>query len=294
MKAQKRLRQTKYLMFALTVILIGVILYLNFGVSSDPMAAVADNTLQIINLNVGKADAAVISFNNTIGVIDSGTEESFPTIDSLFEDRRVSSIDYLILTHFDKDHIGGAISLLDKYDVKAIYIPDYVSDKKLYDDLMEKLSEKEGVTTVKNDTTFRIDTLEVEIIPADDPAPLIADKDNVDNNMSLLCMMTYGSRKFLFAGDVESDRIEQLLENSHDLDSDWIKIPHHGHYDPELDELMDIVTPGYAIISTSSDEAPSKKLLKLLNDKNVTVLDTMNHAVVTDCDGTNITLLRSL
>lgn len=294
MKAQKRLRQTKYLMFALTVILIGVILYLNFGVSSDPMAAVADNTLQIINLNVGKADAAVISFNNTIGVIDSGTEESFPTIDSLFEDRRVSSIDYLILTHFDKDHIGGAISLLDKYDVKAIYIPDYVSEKKLYDDLMEKLSEKEGVTTVKSDTTFRIDTLEVEIIPADDPAPLIADKDNVDNNMSLLCMMTYGSRKFLFAGDVESDRIEQLLENSHDLDSDWIKIPHHGHYDPELDELMDIVTPEYAIISTSSDEAPSKKLLKLLNDKNVTVLDTMNHAIVTDCDGTNITLLRSL
>ena len=82
--------------------------------------------------------------------------------------------------------------------------------------------------------------------------------------MSLLCMMTYGSKKFLFAGDIEKDRIKQLTEGSMDLDSDWIKIPHHGNYDPKLEELMDIVTPEYAIISTSSDETPSNKLLKLL------------------------------
>lgn len=69
-----------------------------------------------------------------------------------------------------------------------------------------------------------------------------------------------------------------------------IEIPHHGNYDPKLEELMDIVTPEYAIISTSSDEAPSNKLLKLLTNKDVTVLDTMNHAVVTDCDGTQITI----
>ncbi len=43
-----------------------------------------------------------------------------------------------------------------------------------------------------------------------------------------------------------------------------IEIPHHGNYDPKLEELMDIVTPEYAIISTSSDETPSNKLLKLL------------------------------
>lgn len=69
-----------------------------------------------------------------------------------------------------------------------------------------------------------------------------------------------------------------------------IEILHHGNYDPKLEELMDIVTPEYAIISTSSDEAPSNKLLKLLTNKDVTVLDTMNHAVVTDCDGTQITI----
>ncbi|MBO4265894.1 MAG: MBL fold metallo-hydrolase [Lachnospiraceae bacterium] len=299
MKDQKSLRQTNYLMLALTVILIGVILCLSIGMSGSPVSDntekpftslydASDDMLQIIDFNVGKADAAVIRFKNSIGVIDSGTEASFPTIDSWFEDRGITNIDYLILTHYDKDHIGGAVDLLDKYDVKTVYIPDYVSEKTLYKGLMDKLSEKDGVTTVNSDTSFRIDAVSVEIIPADDPAALITDKDNVDNNMSLLCMVTYGSKKFLFAGDVESDRIEQLLASSHDLDSDWIKIPHHGNYDSKLDELMDVVTPEYAIISTSSDETPSNKLLKLLNKKDVTALDTMNRAVVTDCDGTDI------
>ena len=293
------MRQTNILMLALTVILVGVILYLNAGVTADsvtdatekPFTSLydsSDNMLQIIDLNVGKADSAVIRFKDTVGVIDTGTQDSFPTIDSWLEDRNITQIDYLILTHYDKDHIGGAIDLIEKYDVKAVYHPDYVSEKKNYKNLMKKLSEMEGVTTVNTDTTFHIEDLEVDIIPADDPEPLIADKNNVDNNMSLLCMITYGSKKFLFAGDVESDRIEQLLDGSHDLDSDWIKIPHHGNYDSKLDELMDVVTPEYAVISTSSDETPSNKLLKLLNNKDVTALDTMNHAVVTDCDGTKI------
>ena len=297
---EDKMKRTNYILLAVTILLSGVVVALAAFVSVDnssdqqkPFTSLydaSDDMLQIIDFNVGKADAAVVRFKNSIGVIDTGTEASFPTLDSWLEDRGIKDIDYLIITHYDQDHIGGAVALLDKYNVKAVYHPDYVSEKRYYPGLMEKLSEREGVTTVNTNTTFRIEGLTVDIIPAEDPDPLLNRANNMDNNMSLLCMMTYGSKKFLFAGDIEKDRIKQLTEGSMDLDSDWIKIPHHGNYDSKLEELMDIVTPEYAIISTSSDETPSNKLLKLLTNKDVTVLDTMNHAVVTDCDGTQITI----
>lgn len=250
----------------------------------------ADHLLEITNLDVGKADAAVIRFQDSVGIIDTGTEASFPRTDSWLQAHGISAIDYLILTHYDQDHIGGAVALLNAYDVKTVYFPDYVSEKEYYEGLMEVLKSREGTVCVSEEETFQIGPLRVDVIPADDPKPLLADEDNADNDMSLLCMITYGERRFLFTGDIERDRIQQLLDGSHDLAADWIKLPHHGDYESNDEEFLEMVAPAYAVISTSSDEAPAKKLIKLLKRMEIETFTTINGEVTTTSDGADLTV----
>ncbi len=245
--------------------------------------------LVVTNLDVGKADCAVLQYQDTTGIIDTGTEEKYNTIDSFLSDNAIDSIDYMILTHYDQDHIGSAVKLLQKYPVDTIYIPDYESEKRYYPGLMEELEHHDNVITVGTDPVdFQYDNLNVRLLPAEDPDPLLADQSNRDNNMSLVSMVDFGENKLLFTGDIEADRITQIVNSGDDLDADWIKLPHHGSYEKEIQALLEMVTPEDSVISTSSKEKPDKKLLKKLDEYGIHSYDTMDGNVVTICDGTNL------
>ena len=274
----------------LCLILAGIAVFLLYWFLLRPRKS-ADtwSDLVVTNLDVGKADCAILQYKDITGIIDTGTEDAFDTIDSFLIDNEIDSFDYMILTHYDKDHIGSAVKLLEKYPTGSIYIPDYVSKKKYYPGLMEELEKQDNVVVVNMDPVdFQYDDLRIEVIPAEYPAPLLLDDDNRDNNMSLLSMVGFGENKLLFTGDIEGDRITQIVDSGEDLDADWIKIPHHGGYEEELDELLDMVSPQDAVISTSHEKEPKKKLLETLTEDGIHTYDTMDSNVVTICDGKNL------
>ncbi len=250
----------------------------------------AHNQLSITNLYVGKADCAVIECEGSIGIIDAGTLESYNLISGYLQKKGISNIDYLILTHYDKDHIGGAIPLLTDYSCEDIYLADYVSQKQYYPDLMSLVHDRDNVYFVTEPISFTRGKLSLEIIPADEPTTLLENEDNRDNNMSLVTMMTYGSKKFLFTGDIEKDRIAQMLSFHDDLAADWIKMPHHGGYQKIVSRLLETVLPKYAVITTSSERPPDDKLIELLKEDNILTFDTMTSNVYTICDGEEITV----
>lgn len=262
------------------------------AILSGEEAAVSGDTstdLVVTNLDVGKADCAILQYQDTTGIIDTGTEKAYDTIDSFLSDNAIDSFDYMILTHYDQDHIGSAVKLLQKYPTAAIYIPDYESEKRYYPGLMEELASHDNVITVSGDpVSIQYDDLNIELFPAEDPAPLLANESNRDNNMSLVSMVDFGENKLLFTGDIEADRISQIVGSGEDLDADWIKIPHHGSYEEELDALLEMVTPEDSVISTSSKQKPDKALLKELKKLGINSYDTMDGNVVTICDGTNL------
>ncbi len=251
----------------------------------------AEGAVVITNLDVGKADAAIIRYKDSTGMIDTGEEDDFVTIDTWLKDHDITTIDYMILSHFDKDHIGSAVQILENYPVKAVYYPDYKSTKKFYEPLMEELSkEKEGraVTAVGNKQSFQIEDLKVDLIPADDPEELITNEDNMDNNMSLLCFLTLGTKKLFFTGDCEKDRLNQIINSSDDYSADWIKIPHHGGFADNEPEFLDKVLPKYAVISNGIERKTEKALLKYLKKKKIEYCMTIDGDVTTICDGTYI------
>jgi beta-lactamase superfamily II metal-dependent hydrolase len=257
---------------------------------SDPVSAEDSGKLIITNLNVGKADCAVIELDGIVGIIDSGTYESYGILSSFLQQRNVSKIDYLIITHYDQDHIGGSIRLLSDFQIENIYLPDYVSEKKYYDDLMAAIKGHKNINYVTEPCKFSCNELSIEIFPADEPASLLESENNRDNNMSLVTMAAFGSKRFLFTGDIEKDRIAQMLSFDQDWSADWIKMPHHGEYQKKIALLLEAVLPRYAVISTSKERPPEEKLLELLKTDNIETYDTLNSNVTTICDGENITV----
>lgn len=236
--------------------------------------------LTVVNLNVGKADAAVIMTGGHAGMIDTGLADSFDTIDAFLKENSIDTLDFLLLTHYDKDHIGSAVSILKNYHVKTLYLPDYVSNKALYPEVMENKELAETPVFVDEVESFTIDKVKADIYPASDPASLLEDEKNRDNDMSLVLMLNCGNKKLLFTGDVENSRMEQLLEDPYDLSCDWIKIPHHGNYDKKVKKLLKATGAEYAVVSTST-EVLDDGLLDVLEEKDLKTFYTFEGNVKT-------------
>ncbi|WP_029231178.1 ComEC/Rec2 family competence protein [Butyrivibrio sp. VCB2006] len=282
------------MIICVTVLLLCAFAAIAFWRGYNSLNTIADysDKLVITNLDVGKADCAFIEYNDYCGIIDTGTKDSYETISSFLENSGKKAIDFMLLTHYDKDHVGSAAKLLKNYDVKEIYLPDYVSSKSGYNKIMDAISGKDNVTFVSEIVNLDLDKLTIQIIPPNNSKALISDLDNMDNNMSLLCMITFGEKKFLFTGDIEEARIAQVLESGDDLSADWIKLPHHGRYKENLEELLALVSPGFAIISTGSERPLEDQVKSLLNKAGITYYSTENGSVQTICNGSEITIIQ--
>ena len=244
--------------------------------------------LVITNLSVGKADCAVLKYNGYVGMIDCGTYDAFETIDSFLQSEGISKIDFLILTHYDQDHIGSAVNILNSYEVSNIYLADYVSQKEYYSSLMDAVNNRKNVFFLNENTSFNYDDLYIDIYPASAPDSLLEDNKNMDNNMSLVSMITFGTKKFLFTGDIEKDRIDQILDDNINLNADYIKMPHHGGYEKNIEDLLNIVNPSIAVISTSDERPADEKLTLLLSAMGIETYDTTYGSIVTICDKNTI------
>lgn len=94
------------------------------------------NALTITILKVGKADAIVVLSNEHALLIDTGEEDDGDEIVDFLKKRAISTVDAMIITHFDQDHVGGADTVIENFDVKDIYIPDYVGTHLEYTDFI--------------------------------------------------------------------------------------------------------------------------------------------------------------
>lgn len=298
MKIAKKIGTRKMILLLLlvaAVITAGLFLLRNIDRNDAQLPVNAEGALVVTNLDVGKADAAIVCYKNSTGIVDTGTEDAYATIDAWLRDHGITSIDYMILSHYDKDHIGSAVQILENYPVKVVYHPDYISRKKYYRPLMDELSvDKEGrsVVAVNREQSFQIEDLKIDLIPPEDPEVLLTDQDNMDNNMSLLCCLNLGTKKLLFTGDCEAERLGQLANSSEDYSADWIKLPYHGGFEENETEFLDKVSPKYGVISNGVERKTQKALLKYLKKKKIEYYMTIKGNVTTVCDGLSISMYQ--
>ncbi len=247
----------------------------------------AESEFNISILKIGQADAIILKTENHTAVIDCGEEDDGDEICEHLAKTDTETIDCLFITHFDKDHIGGAAEVLNSFEAKEIIMPDYVGTSDEYETFKTALEEKNITPTLLNEEmTFTLDDVLFRVYP-----PQKTSYKEPDNDHSLVISVTHGDNKFLFAGDAEKDRLQELSSQL-ELDHDFLKMPHHGKYNKETINFLKGVTPTYTVICDSDKNPAEDDAVKALETVGSEIYHTRDGDVDIFSDGTSITLLQ--
>lgn len=251
------------------------------GVSSFRSQDRWEGELVITAFSVGKADALLVQTKDQVLMVDTGEEEDGPYLLQELSKRGIDRIDLLLVTHFDKDHVGGAAYLLEHMEVASVRMPDYEGDRPEYRAFLESLQGHPDAERLTDIYQYQTGDLQCTVYPAEDPQEIQDTKGEYDNDMSLVVSLTYQAGRFLLTGDIEKTRIAQMLSSDTDWHHDWIKMPHHGRYQKALKDLIEAVQPTYALICCSEEEPAQKKTLQLLEEQGIKVWDTSKGSITT-------------
>lgn len=236
--------------------------------------------------DVGKADALVVQTENTVTVIDTGNNGDGKDIEKFLTAQGIDTVNTLIITHFDKDHVGGAARLVNRMKVETVYVPDYRSDSKDYIRMIEKASEKQT-------PVMKIPMRETVRWQSDDASfTLYAAKEvfygnNEENDFSLCLYMGHGDNTFLFPGDAEEARQNELMQLKLGAVT-FLKFPYHGNYLPTTEAFLDAFQPKTAVICCSDKEFADSAAVDTLEKRGVDAYYTNNGTVTVVSDGSTL------
>lgn len=238
---------------------------------------------KIYFFNAGKADAMIISNNDRYIMIDTGTEDLSDEILSYLKDNNINKLDYLIITHFDKDHVGSASKIIDSIDVENVFQSNVPTDSKYYNNYISSLkSNNIEPQIITGDYEFILGDLNVVV----NGPNTIYDK-NESNNSSLIVSINYNNTNYLFMGDSENARIKDFLKENNNT-YEFIKIPYHGHYQKRLNDLLEGTKPMYAVITSSENDMEDEETLDLLSELDIKYYLTRKGSITILSDGDNI------
>lgn len=260
------------------IIWLGVVFSILFLCSCTPKDA-----LTVTTLDVGKGDCILITVKDSAVLVDTGYEDTVDTVLEALEQKKITSLDYLVITHFDRDHVGGAAELLKQIPVDEIITPDYKENSDEYDAFKKEAKTK----TWTKLTSSREITLDTAVLQIDPPQKEEYDQDN---DYSLVLRLTHGQNTFLFAGDAEEERIQELLSEG-DLSATYLKVPHHGRPEESSAAFFEAVQPQFAVITCADDSPAPEEVAEtttLLENLGCRVYSTKNGTVTAQSDGETI------
>lgn len=224
-------------------------------------------------INVGQGDSTLIQSNGKTVLFDAGHGGSYDDacLDFL-ESQSIATLDYLILSHPDADHINDAADVLKNIDVKNIYMNDYVSSSKTYENLLKTI-QQEGLAIDVPDVgdTIELDNAVITFISVGSDA-------NDSNNSSLCITFDDGYNQFLFTGDADAS-VETNLVNSGKIPEgiDVLKAGHHGSKYSNSEILLNAIKSPVVIISCGIGNSyghPNEEALNRFQKTNMTIYRT--------------------
>ena len=240
---------------------------------------IPEGSMLVEFVKVGKADCVILNSGGYTVMIDTGEDDDKSNIFSRLILDKIEKIDYLIISHFDRDHIGCVPYILDTYNVGQIIQPDYTPLEPFNDAYKNYLAALEKtdteIVTLKDDMSLTVGDMQFEIYG---PKGKDYSESSVDNNNSLIVGLTHKGNTFLFTGDIEKLRINDVVSEGighYDL----LKVPHHGVNNSASKDLFTAVTPKYAVICCSDKNPADVVLLEKLRAVNAEIYITEDGTV---------------
>jgi competence protein ComEC len=239
------------------------------GVKKDAGIRVVGPSMKIHFIDVGQGDSILIqSPDGKSMLIDAGEGESGDTVVSYLKDNGIKRLSMLAMTHPHSDHIGGITQVLDSFPVGRVLDSGYAHGSRLQEHTLEEIERKHIPYSVATaGQHYRLGArVDVEVLSP--PATPFSGTDNDANNNSLVMRVTYGSVSALLTGDIESEAEGALLASRRNIESNILKVAHHGSADSTSVELLRQVRPAYVVISVGRRNEyghPHKSTLRRLS-----------------------------
>jgi len=246
----------------------------------------APTGLRVTFLDVGQGDSALVEAPGAAVLVDQGPPEA----DVAGQLRRlgVRSLSAIVLTHPQRDHIGGAPRVVDRLGVGAVAEPGIQAPSP---DRQAVLAAARHlgipVVVVRSGEVFELGRLELRILWPEDPGLPSEDP----NQHAVVALASYGTTDVLLTADAESDVTSRL----HLRPVEVLKVAHHGSEDPGLPDLLRVLRPRVAVISVGAhndyDHPRPETLAALAAQPGLRTLRTdVNGRIVVESDGRTLTV----
>lgn len=268
------------------IIFVIIIIILNLILNFIP------KTFTISFIDVGQGDSMLISTPKGKKIlIDGGgsrDEESFnigkQTLIPYLLNKGITKLDYILISHFDSDHVGGILSVLEELKVEKVIICEQEENEN-YRRFKEIVKNKKiKVYVVKKGDNVKIEeNILLNILwPKDEKI-----KENAINNNSIVAKLNYKNFSILLTGDIEKIAENEILkeyENSNILNANILKVAHHGSKSSSINEFLEKVKPQIALIGVGEKNTfghPNEGVLKRLENINTKIYRTDKKGEIT-------------
>jgi competence protein ComEC len=243
-----------------------------------------EEVLEVYFLDVGQGDAIFVNASNGEQIlIDAGRGDK--VLDELgkvmnFADKK---IDTLIISHGDLDHIGGLFEIIDIYDVEKI-LRSNVKIESQFEERLLRTADQYGIEIVeiKSGDTIIIDPKRQ--IYFDVLHPPTNPKEDFDRNEnSLVLRLVFGQSEFLLTGDATKETENTLLNYyGESINSDVLKVGHHGSKSSTSQTFLDNVSPNFAVISYGENSYghPHEEVIENLKEDGIEIFETKKSGTI--------------
>ena len=278
----------------LTFVFLGVLVLANILAWTTVYELSQPQLLEVSFFDVGQGDSIFIETPQGHQVLIDGGPSSV-VLEKLGQEMPYwdRNIDLIVLTHPEHDHIFGLIEVLKNYEVENVLWTGIKRNTQEYSEWTDCL-EKEGAKAIIAEKGQRI-------IMGDVSFDILYPFDNLEgeeiksvNNSSIVGRLVFKDSSFLFTGDIFKSVEKDIIKSGIDIESDILKVGHHGSKTSSGEEFVSAVAPGIAVIQVGGDNSyghPNQETLETLENYGIKILRTdINGDIKIISDGLNYNL----
>lgn len=269
MKKQNRIKT-----FMLSLLLAFMLVFPGSAVGVE---ASGQGDMAVHFIDVGQGLAILVQSGGENLLYDGGNRAHADEVVQYLKNQQVETIDYMISSHYDEDHLGGLVKCLDNFEVEHILGSDYVHTSELFNTFMNTATAHAIIVEYPSvGDTYEFGTGSFTVM-----APNGISQNSNDN--SVVIRLVNGNNSFMFMGDAEETSEQDMISTGMNLDCDVLSLGHHGSASSTTWDLLEASTPSWAVISCGQDNSyghPSAETMGKLKDMDIPVFRTDDQGTV--------------
>jgi beta-lactamase superfamily II metal-dependent hydrolase len=208
-----------------------------------------EGALVVSFIDVGQGDSILIQSAGENYLIDAGKPEAGPEVVDFLRSRGVETLDGLVATHPDADHIGGLPDVLDAVDVETVYPSGDLKGTATENAFLQAVQDEgSDVKTPRAGTRMYWGDAVVDVL-----SPPPGELSSESNDNSIATLLTFGGARILLTGDAEEPAEEDMANGPHTGPVTVLKVGHHGSNTSTSPRFLNRFPPRIAVIQVGEN-----------------------------------------